>query len=139
MADESRSNPIREDRFSWDNPNDIEVIKVGKQPPTSKAKPPGDSQEQQDAEGRQKSIRIVHTAAGPALICSRAGAGLSLDAASRLIDCCRSSQHLALESLVLRRQLEVLLRRKPKPSLRNRDRIIWVWMRWLWPGDGLVN
>jgi hypothetical protein len=51
MADESRSNPIREERFSWDNPNDIEVIKVGKQPPTPKAKPPGDSQEQQDAEG----------------------------------------------------------------------------------------
>src|SRR5216683_2093385 len=51
MADESRSNPIREDRFSWDNPNDIEVIKVGKQPPTPKAKPPGDSQEQQDAQG----------------------------------------------------------------------------------------
>src|SRR6266581_6235740 len=35
-------------------------------------------------EGRQKSIRIVHTAARPALICSRAGAGLPLDAASRL-------------------------------------------------------
>jgi hypothetical protein len=34
-------------------------------------------------EGRQKSIRIVHTAARPALICSRAGAGLPLDAASR--------------------------------------------------------
>src|SRR6266581_2713399 len=51
------------------------------------------------------------------------------------IDCCRSRQDLALENLVLRHQLEVLLRRKPKPRLRNRDRILWVWMRWLWP-DG---
>jgi glutaredoxin-related protein len=36
-----------------------------------------------EAEGRQKSVRIAHTAARPALICSRAGAGLPLDAASR--------------------------------------------------------
>jgi len=49
------------------------------------------------------------------------------------IDCCRSRQDLALENLVLRHQLEVLLRRKPKPRLRNRDRILWVWMRRLWP------
>ena len=49
------------------------------------------------------------------------------------IDSCRSRQDLALENLVLRHQLEVLLRRKPKPRLRNRDRILWVWMRWLWP------
>jgi transposase InsO family protein len=50
-----------------------------------------------------------------------------------LVDCCRSRQDLALENLVLRHQLEVLLRRKPKPRLHNRDRILWVWMRWLWP------
>jgi transposase InsO family protein len=50
-----------------------------------------------------------------------------------LFDCCRSRQDLALENLVLRHQLEVLLRRKPKPRLHNRDRILWVWMRWLWP------
>jgi transposase InsO family protein len=50
-----------------------------------------------------------------------------------LIDCCRSRQDLALENLVLRHQLEVLLRRKAKPRLRNRDRILWVWMRRLWP------
>ena len=52
-----------------------------------------------------------------------------------LIDCCRSRRDLALENLVLRHQLEVLLRRKPKPRLHNRDRMLWVWMRWLWP-DG---
>ena len=50
-----------------------------------------------------------------------------------LVDCCRSRQDLALENLVLRHQLEVLLRRKPKPRLHNRDRILWLWMRWLWP------
>jgi hypothetical protein len=50
-----------------------------------------------------------------------------------LIDCCRSRQDLALENLVLRHQLEVLLRRKPKPGLYNRDRILLVWVRRLWP------
>src|SRR5712671_4344627 len=50
-----------------------------------------------------------------------------------VIDCCRSRRDLALENLVLRHQLEVLLRRKPKPRLHNRDRILGVWMRWLWP------
>jgi len=48
------------------------------------------------------------------------------------IDCCRSRRDLSLENLVLRHQLEVLLRRKPRPLLRNRDRILWVWMRRLW-------
>jgi len=37
-----------------------------------------------------------------------------------VIDGCRSHRDLALENLVLRHQLEVLLRRKPKPRLRNR-------------------
>src|SRR5450759_1842050 len=50
-----------------------------------------------------------------------------------LFDCCRSRQDLALENLVSRHQLEVLLCRKPTPRLHNRDRILWVWMRWLWP------
>src|SRR6266700_5849821 len=50
-----------------------------------------------------------------------------------LIDCCRSRQDLALENLVLRHLLEVLLRCKPKPRLRKRDRILWVWVRRLWP------
>ncbi len=50
-----------------------------------------------------------------------------------LIGGCRSRSDLALENLVLRHQREVLLRRKPKPLLRNRDRILWVWMRRLWP------
>src|SRR5712691_3563874 len=50
-----------------------------------------------------------------------------------LIDCCRARQDLALENLVLRHQLEVLLRRKPKPCLHNRDRILLVWVRRLSP------
>jgi transposase InsO family protein len=52
-----------------------------------------------------------------------------------VIDGCRSRHDLALENLVLRHQLEVLLRRKAKPRLRNRDRILLVWVRRLWP-DG---
>lgn len=50
-----------------------------------------------------------------------------------LVDCCRSCQDQALENLALRHQLEVLLRRQPKPRLHNRDRTFWVWLRWLWP------
>ena len=50
-----------------------------------------------------------------------------------LVDCCRSRQDLALENLVLRHQLEVLRRQKPRPRLRNRDRILWVLLRRLWP------
>jgi len=50
-----------------------------------------------------------------------------------VIDCCRSRQDLALENLVLRHQLEVLIRHKPRPRLRNRDRMLWVWVRWFWP------
>jgi hypothetical protein len=59
--------------------------------------------------------------------------GLLLMLLRVLIDCCRVRQDLALENLVLRYQLEVMLRRKPKPCLRNRDRILLVWLRWLWP------
>jgi len=33
----------------------------------------------------------------------------------------------------VRHQLEVLLRSKPRPRLRNADRILWVWLRRLWP------
>jgi hypothetical protein len=49
------------------------------------------------------------------------------------IDRCLLCQRASRNVVTLRHQLEVLLRRKPKPRLRNRDRILWVWMRWLWP------
>src|ERR1700730_18170529 len=39
----------------------------------------------------------------------------------------RSRRDLALENLVLRHQLHVVLRTNPNPSLRNRDRVLWVW------------
>ena len=40
-----------------------------------------------------------------------------------------------LENLALRHQLQVALRRNPHPRLRTRDRVLWVWLRGVWP-DG---
>jgi hypothetical protein len=45
----------------------------------------------------------------------------------------RSQNDLALENLVLRHQLQVLIRTNPRPRLRQVDRIFWVWLRHLWP------
>jgi putative transposase len=45
----------------------------------------------------------------------------------------RSRRDLALENLVLRHQLHVVLRTNPNPGLRNQDRVLWVWVRLLWP------
>ena len=42
---------------------------------------------------------------------------------------------LLLENLALRHQLQVVLRSKPRPRLRNRDRILWVWIRRFCPGS----
>lgn len=50
-----------------------------------------------------------------------------------LINACRSRHDLVLENLVLRHQLDVLSRAKPKPRLRNADRLLWVWLRRVWP------
>jgi putative transposase len=50
-----------------------------------------------------------------------------------LIGLFRSRLDLTLENLVLRHQLHVVLRTNPNASLRNRDRVIWVWFRLLWP------
>lgn len=47
----------------------------------------------------------------------------------------RSRRDLALENVVLRHQLQVALRTNPHPRLRARDRVLWVWLRRLWP-DG---
>jgi len=45
----------------------------------------------------------------------------------------RSRRDVALENLVLRHQLQVALRTNPTPRLRNPDRILWIWLRRLWP------
>jgi len=47
----------------------------------------------------------------------------------------RSRRDLAFENLVLRHQLQVALRTNPHPRLRAPDRVLWVWLRRLWP-DG---
>ncbi len=46
----------------------------------------------------------------------------------------RSRREVALENLVLRHQLQVALRTNPAPRLRSPDRVLWVWVRRLWPG-----
>src|SRR5713226_2224015 len=45
----------------------------------------------------------------------------------------RSRRDLALENLVLRHQLQVALRTNPHPRLQAPDRVLWVWLRRLWP------
>ncbi len=47
----------------------------------------------------------------------------------------RSRRDLALENLVLRHQLGVALRTHPRPRLRGPDRVLWVWLRRLWPAE----
>src|SRR5215813_2786069 len=39
---------------------------------------------------------------------------------------------LALENLALRQQLAVYQRRHPRPQLRPRDRLFWVWLSKVW-------
>jgi len=45
----------------------------------------------------------------------------------------RSRRELALENLVLRHQLQVVLRSRPTPRLSRRDRALLVWIHRLWP------
>lgn len=41
---------------------------------------------------------------------------------------------LAAENLALRQQLAILQRRAKRPKLRPWDRVLWVWLTWLWTG-----
>src|SRR3712207_6623857 len=43
----------------------------------------------------------------------------------------RDRQDLLIENLLLRQQLTVALRSRPRPKLRTRDRLFWVWARLL--------
>ena len=45
----------------------------------------------------------------------------------------RSQAELAAENLALRQQLAVLEQGSKRPRLRNRNRILWAWLPWLWP------
>lgn len=42
--------------------------------------------------------------------------------------------NLVAENLALRQQLAVLEQRSKRPRLRNRDRILWVWLSRIWTG-----
>jgi hypothetical protein len=45
----------------------------------------------------------------------------------------RARRDLVLENAALRHHLAVALRTNPKPRLRQRDRMLWVWLSRLWP------
>ena len=51
-----------------------------------------------------------------------------------LVALCRSRRDLVLENAALRHQLQAALRTNPRPRLRQRDRILWVWLVRVWPG-----
>ena len=47
---------------------------------------------------------------------------------------CKDPRDLALENLALRQQLTVYKRLHPRPQLRRRDRLFWIWLSKLWGG-----
>ena len=49
--------------------------------------------------------------------------------------CFRSDAELILENLALRHQLQIALRSHPRPRLSNRDRILWVSIRRVFPAS----
>jgi hypothetical protein len=56
-----------------------------------------------------------------------------------LLTSLRSRRDVTLENLLLRHQLQVTLRSNLPLRLSNRDRILWVWARRLWPGAGVAT
>ncbi len=56
-----------------------------------------------------------------------------------LVALLRSRRDLVLENLVLHHQLQVALRTSPRPSVHDRDRILWTWLRRLWPSGWRVH
>src|SRR3982750_2130590 len=63
---------------------------------------------------------------------------LALLAAGRVFF--RSRTDTALEVLALRQQVAVLRRKHPRPAVNHIDRILWIWLRRVWPQwkDALV-
>ena len=52
----------------------------------------------------------------------------------------RSRTDTALEVFALRQQVAVLKRKHPRPALKRMDRVLWIWLRRVWPRwkDALV-
>jgi len=63
---------------------------------------------------------------------------LALLAAGRVFF--RSRTDTALEVLALRQQVAVLKRKHPRPAVNRIDRVLWIWLRRVWPRwkDALV-
>jgi len=49
---------------------------------------------------------------------------------SSLVSIFKLRRNLALENLAIRRRLALYQRRHPRPQLRPRDRLFWVWSQW---------
>jgi hypothetical protein len=45
----------------------------------------------------------------------------------------RSRESLILENIALRHQVQVLKRQQKRPQLRDRDRLLWILLRRIWP------
>ena len=55
-------------------------------------------------------------------------------AAWSVVSALKSRRDLALENLALRHQLMVLQRQSGRLRLKDRDRLLWVWLRRYWSG-----
>jgi hypothetical protein len=51
---------------------------------------------------------------------------------SSLVSIFKLRQDLTLENLALRQQLAIYQRRQPRPRLRPRDRLFWIWLSKAW-------
>ena len=86
-----------------------------------------------DGKGWHKSIQFD----GPPIrrVAILPDARITLVCARTFVAAVRSRRDLALENLVLRHQLQVALRTNPHPQLRASDRVLWLWLRHVWPQD----
>src|SRR5215813_10914161 len=46
----------------------------------------------------------------------------------------KERRNLALENLALRQQLAVLKRNQKRPTIKDKDRLFWVWLSRMWTG-----
>ena len=84
-------------------------------------------------EGGQNTVQHAR-AAGRGRGCYPAGCFNSFSSCSAaFLPACDRVVTSLLKTSVLRHQLHVALRSNPTPRLRNPDRILWVWVRRLWP------
>ena len=50
-----------------------------------------------------------------------------------VVSALKSQRDLTLENIALRHQLMVLHRQPGRLRLKDRDRLLWIWLRRIWP------